>query len=488
MIIGSAWMVAWRWTIRGIGLISTVVLARLLTPADFGLVAMAMLVAGLVEALGDSGQQLAVIRHAAPTRLHLDTAWTIGILLGIATASVLIAIAPLAAACFHEPRLTLLIRVIALRQLVGGFDNIGVVMFRRQQNFAADFRYLILQKVGTFLVTLTLAVAMQSYWALAAGIVSGRLFSVALSYWAHPYRPRLSLAKLKEMRSFSLWIQVSWIGDFLIGRVDQVAVGQLGGAGEMGLYSVAADVATAPTVELIYPTDRALFPVLAGMVDDPARLKSAYLDVLSAVSVVSCATGVGVALVARDAIAVILGPQWISAAPLFVWLSLSAGAWGICHGIVTVLNASGRARLSAAMSWIGLAIFLGSIALLGAGWGAEGVAAARFVYTLLLMPLLFAALSSAFPVGPREVLARTWRPVAAAAIMAAVVLASHDRTSDVAAIRAAGDIAIGAIVYTVALVSLWGLCGRPPGIEAGIAAHLGQLADVRLRLRSSSRG
>src|SRR5438552_12057395 len=73
MLRGSAWMIAWRWCVRGIGVVSTVVLARLLTPADFGLVAMAMLVVGLVEVLGDGGFSLAIIRHPDPTREHMDT-------------------------------------------------------------------------------------------------------------------------------------------------------------------------------------------------------------------------------------------------------------------------------------------------------------------------------------------------------------------------------------------------------------------------------
>ncbi|MFO1056639.1 MAG: lipopolysaccharide biosynthesis protein [Dongiaceae bacterium] len=479
MIVGSAWMVAWRWSIRSLGLVSTVVLARLLTPEDFGLIAMAMLVVGLIEALGDTGQHLAILRHPAPTREHLDTAWTIAILIAIVTSLAMWAAAPLAAAYFGEPRATLLIRVIALRQLVGGFENVGVVLFRRQNDFARDFRYLVYQKVGTFLVTLALALLLRNYWALAIGIVSGRIFSVAISFRMHPYRPRLSLSRFGELSSFSLWILVSCIGDFAIGRIDQAAVGGLAGTSAMGSYNVALDVATAPTMELIYPTERALFPVLASLLHDPARLKAAYLDVLSAVAVASCATGVGVALVARDMVAVVLGPQWQAAVPLVIWLALSAAVWGICHGIVTVLNVTGRARLTAGLSWIGLAIFGGCVALLGRRWGAEGIAAARLVYMLLLVPILFRALQCAFPVGPGEILARTWRAVAAAAIMALVVRALHGGPAMPAALRLVADIAAGALAFPAALIALWSVSGRPPGVEASVADLLARLARRR---------
>src|ERR1051326_3694523 len=129
MLRGSAWMIAWRWCVRGIGLVSTVVLARLLTPADFGLVAMAMLVVGLVEVLGEAGLNLAIIRHPDPTREHLDTAWTLAIGAGTAVALVLFIVAPLGAAYFHEPRAIPLIRFLALRAFVDGFENIGVALF-----------------------------------------------------------------------------------------------------------------------------------------------------------------------------------------------------------------------------------------------------------------------------------------------------------------------------------------------------------------------
>lgn len=94
---GSAWMVGLRWAMRGLGLLSTFILARLLTPADFGLVAMAMLVVGLVEVFGQAGQQLALIRIPDPVRADYDAAWTLGILIGFSVALVLWAISPLAA-------------------------------------------------------------------------------------------------------------------------------------------------------------------------------------------------------------------------------------------------------------------------------------------------------------------------------------------------------------------------------------------------------
>jgi lipopolysaccharide exporter len=133
---GSAWMIAARWSMRGIGLISTIILARLLEPTDFGVVAMAMVAVGFIRVFSEAGQDLAVIRHPNPTAEHFDTAWTMSVCAGFIVALVLVAIAPLAGWYYHEPRVVPVIRFIAIVPLVEGFINVGTVAgFQRALSF-----------------------------------------------------------------------------------------------------------------------------------------------------------------------------------------------------------------------------------------------------------------------------------------------------------------------------------------------------------------
>src|SRR5512140_3285015 len=104
MLRGSAWLIGLRWAMRLIGVVSTVVLARLLTPRDFGVVAVAMILVGLFEMLNLTGQAAAIVRHEAPTREHYDSAWTVSLLIGIAIAICILIAAPFTQAYFHEPR------------------------------------------------------------------------------------------------------------------------------------------------------------------------------------------------------------------------------------------------------------------------------------------------------------------------------------------------------------------------------------------------
>jgi O-antigen/teichoic acid export membrane protein len=144
------WMIAMRWVIRGLGLFSTIVLARLLHPEDFGVVAMAMVVVGFLEVFTYTGVDLAVIRTPSPTREHYDTAWTLGVGQGLALALALLLAAPLAVGWFGDERVAAVIAILAAGAAVGGFENIGVIDFRRELQFDREFRYGVYRKIVSF--------------------------------------------------------------------------------------------------------------------------------------------------------------------------------------------------------------------------------------------------------------------------------------------------------------------------------------------------
>ncbi len=465
---GSAWMVALRWAMRGLGLVSTFFLARLLTPEAFGLVAMAMLVVGLVEVFGQAGQQLALIRLAAPTAADYDSAWTLGILIGLAVAAVIWAVAPLAAWYFHAPRIAWLIRLLALRPLLLSLTNIGVVSFRRELRFGREFGFLLLQRLAGALLSLSTALWLGDERALLAGLLGGPLAGVALSYALHPHRPRPTLARVRGLLGFSGWMLLVHVAQYGHDKADELVVGALADAGAMGRYSVAADVATAPTAEVVLPVTRALFPVFARLGTDTAALRAAYLDVFAAACLVSVATGLGMALVAGDFVAVALGGQWGAAVPLVRLLAIAGGAYGIMQNGITVLGAIGQARLSGLLG--AGRILLLAPALLAAGLlgGVEAVAATRVLLTLAFIPGIFIAIARVLPVTPADLLARAWRPLAAGAAMAAVVLAVQALAPPLPLLRLGLAAGSGALAYAAALLGLWRLAGRPAGLEAAL--------------------
>jgi O-antigen/teichoic acid export membrane protein len=472
IVSGSAWMIGLRWAMRFVGLISTMILARLLVPTDFGLIAMSMAVVGLAEVLSQMGQALALIRHGNPNRKHFDTAWTISVITGGLVCLVLVLAAPLGALYFHDDRLVPLIRFVSLRSLIGGFENIGIIAFRRDLQFGKEFRFQMIQRVVVFFATIVAAMVIRDFWALAIGIVAGRLGGVVVSYAAHPYRPRLSFAALDELWGLSFWYWLVGIAQFLYDRTDEMVVGRLIDSTTMGEYNVAADIATAPTIEVVIPMTRALIPIFAKLRGDDQALASAFLSVFSAVTIISSATSVGVASVADDMVRVILGAQWMGAVPLVRWLALAGGIYGMSHGVLTLMNATGSGRLMASVAGSRALVLVPILVVAGMAAGATGVAQARVAATLLFMPGMFWALRKELPLSPAALLSAAWRPVVAAAIMALAVRTCHVDSIDLAPLRLAADVAVGTVTYTAALIGLWALAGKPAGFEQRVLGKI----------------
>lgn len=236
---GATFAVAARWIDRLIGLASTVILARLLVPEDFGIIAIASLAIGLADTLLDLGVNVALIQNREPTQSHYDTGWTLRLAQTFLSTMLLIAAAPYIADYFHDERLRQVIRVLAFVLLLSGMENIGIVAFQHHMQFGAELRFLFLRRIAGFGTTVVAALLLRSYWALVAGTLVGRAVGVGLSYWVHPMRPRLSLVGIREIIVVSQWMLVRNTGVFLYANLHKMMVGRGASGSTMGAYSLA---------------------------------------------------------------------------------------------------------------------------------------------------------------------------------------------------------------------------------------------------------
>src|SRR6185437_4494802 len=218
MAAGAAWMIFLRLAIRGLGFISVVILARLLTPADFGLIALATVIIAALELMSAFSFDVALIQKQGQSRAHYDTAWTITIIFSAITGLILVALAYPAARFYGDPRLQPIMYVLAAGTVVEGFQNIGVVAFRKEMDFSREFGFQISKKIFSFVVTVPLAFWLRNYWALVAGIVAGKAAGTIVSYMAHPYRARWSTAAWAELFHFSRWLFLNNFLGFLRAR------------------------------------------------------------------------------------------------------------------------------------------------------------------------------------------------------------------------------------------------------------------------------
>jgi lipopolysaccharide exporter len=466
LAIGSAWMIAMRWAIRSVGLLSTVILARLLTPEDYGVVAMSLVAVAILQSFAQSGTDLALLRAETPHREHYDAAWTLEIIQGTLLSIALFVSAPYVSGHFTDERVTNVIRVLSVSAFIGGFQNIGVVNFRRNLDFRREFLFGVYKKVATFFVTVSAAVALQSYWALVIGQVAGRCIDVLLSYRMSDFRPRLSLARFGEIWGFSRWLVLSRVTMLVNRQFDRWVVGSIGGAAAMGNYYIAQDFASSPSDEVVAPMSRAAFPVYSRLRDDPAGLADALRRMLSSVTAITFATGLGIAAVADDFVHVVLGAKWEGAIPLMPWLGLFAAVYGIVRTLDMFLIATDGERASSLLALSFAILVVPVLWYAGQHGSIEGIAATKACTVFVLVLVLAFVVTRRSQVTPRLLWSAVWPPMLASLSMFVAVkvlqtglpLASH-------LWGLVRDASVGAVVYIATSSLVWIVRGRPSGIE-----------------------
>ena len=454
-----------RWGIKLLGLISTVILARILTPGDYGIVAMAMLIVGLVQVLVDSGADTNVLRKQTLDRDTIDSAWSLRIIEGCFVALLLALSAPLAGIYFNQPQVVWIVWVISASLFVSGFTNIGITVARKNFQFGLEFRFNIISKVIGVAVTIVAALIIRDYRALVLGIVASSLSGVLMSYVMHPYRPSWNTTQLRSMWHFSKWLLISGIGNFATRKTDELIVGRIGDAHALGVYSMASEIGQLPTAELGPPIMRTFLPTLSSIKDDPERVKAAVLKTLGAINTLTLAAAFGFVAVAEPLTHVLLGEKWAGVAP-FLAIFAIVGALKVAvapfSGLFLLL---GFSKLHARMMWVEFLTFLVAAALLVPNLGVMGLAYARLASAVIYLLANLQSTRSSSGITYRQITSALWRPLAGATVMLAAVLLMPSLTSNIY-LELAEKIAFGVVVYTFFILFSWRICGRPDGIES----------------------
>jgi O-antigen/teichoic acid export membrane protein len=479
---GVAWMVLFKVIDRSIGLVSVLILARVLTPADFGLVAMAMSVVALIEMMGAFGFDTALIQRRDAERRHYDTAWTFAVLFGVATTILLLALSVPASEFFHEPRLKWILPVLAAGALIGSFENIGTVNFRKEMNFWQEFRFLVSKKIASFVVTVTLALYFRSFWALIAGMVTAKVCSVWISYRAHPYRPRFTLAGKSDLLHFSKWLFLSNFVLFLQNRADSFILGRTVGAANLGIYNVASEIAALPSTELIAPINRAVFPAYSHLAADLSELRNKFLTVFGTIAVLAFPVSIGLACVAAPAVQVLLGPQWTAAIPLLQLFTVCGLASALQSNLILVIVALGKPKVNTLMSGGMLILYLPAVIVASINYGVLGAAWTHLVMSVLVLIPLHIVFLRLVELPATAYFGSLWRPCVASVVMAAVILALQAEAPymlhSLPIVELITYVLVGALSYVIALLALWYLAGKP---ENSAESSLLSIATQKLR-------
>lgn len=479
-LVGTLWLMLWRCATRGLGLISTLILARLLTPADFGLVAMAAAFAAGVEALSELRLQEALIRERENQRELLDTAFTLQLLSCSVSAVLLVVTAPIASDWFSEPRLQPVMLVLALAAFVAGFENIGAVEFRRKLRAREQVILLLVPRLVQVAVGLSLALVLRNYWALPVAMVALRAARVAMTYAKHPYRPRLSLNRWRVLAGFSAWSWAASLIRMVWERVDVFILGPGLGSRALGLYLLGREVAMLPVSELVEPAATMVYPAIAEATHEGRPSVERVPDIVGLLLFATIPLAIAVSASANCIAVLLLGWQWEEAVPVIAILAVTAVPASFSMVCAAALEARGAVRrefvahvaaTSARCGLVYAATLSGSVVPVAIA----AVAAAGVQAALLLLQLTREG-PARFASGWPSFLRLGGAGGAVVFGMWAMGLGWEQELPRIPAALAMGAATGAGVVsaYMLTVLGVWLLAGRPAGVESQLLVLVGR--------------
>jgi lipopolysaccharide exporter len=330
---------------RGVGIISLLILARLLTPQDFGVVAIATMLVFLFDSLSEGGTQQYIIHKKSIDIEDLITAWTISIISKMVLFFVLIFVAPILADFVNAPEATSAIRMLSLVLPISAFASPQLFQLKRHLEYGLISKILFIERVFSFLITVVLAFYLQSYWAMIYGVLAAYFCKTILSHYYAPFPIKFSLSRVREQMSFSLWMLLRSLIGYVRAEFDIVFVSKLYGAEQLGGFSLMRNLSYLPSREIIAPISNVFLASFSDVKRRGEQIGDHVVMVLAILLfVISPITGY-LFLYHEELVSIFLGKQWIQFSHLLPLLSFFTISFAVSSFVQQGLIVNGDIKL-----------------------------------------------------------------------------------------------------------------------------------------------
>ncbi len=413
-----------------------ILIARLLVPADYGLVAMVAPILALSYLMGDLGLGQAIVIQRDITSTEISSLFWFGLLLNCALAAALMAISPGIAWLYHEPRTMPITLMLAALLPISGLAAQHTALLNRHMRFTVLSALDVVPPTLGLLAGLTAARSGWGYWSLVTVAVAETLSTVVLAWSLSDWRPGWPI----RAPGIGRLLRVGWhitgynLAGYATTSLDNILLGVFQGSAALGLYDRGYKLVTQPVAQLLMPVGRVAVPLLTRLRTDPQRYKRAYVDMLRVMMLVGVPGILFTMIMAQPLVLLLLGRQWEGVAPIFSWLCLGSLASPLYSSTFWLFTTQDQTKRQlcyvAATSVISVVAFIA-----GLPWGPAGVAAgAGLSFLLISAPLVCWGATKRGMVGPMD-LAAALLPltIAAAATVAALHLVRESLAVDGAA-------------------------------------------------------
>jgi PST family polysaccharide transporter len=401
----------------GIHLLSTVVLARMLSPNDYGIMAMVLAVTGIAGLFRDLGLSSAAIQKKDLTHQQLTNFFWLNVSMGAALTVIVAACSPLVAWFYGRPELTAVTLVLSTGFVIGSLGAQQGAFLVRKMWFGRNAFATLTGSAVTLITSILLAWSGYSYWALVWGMLVGSAITSALLFVVSPFRPGLPArgAGIREMVKFGANVTGYDLVNYFARNADNMAIGRYWGAGPLGFYSRAYSLLMLPIVMIRGPITAVGFAAMSRLQDQPEEYRNYFRKICGILAAASMPLAALLFVASEPLIEIALGPQWHEVVPLFEVLAAVAliqptlTLWGM------VVLSRGQARRYFHLGIVNSAASVAGI-LLGLEYGPLGVAAgyAISVYVMAYPSLRWALHGS--PLSPADFFASAWRALVSSLI------------------------------------------------------------------------
>lgn len=325
-IKGISWLGAFRLFTRVLSFLRTIIIARILSPAQFGVFGIAALVLSLVEILTETGINVFLVQNKENINKYISTAWIVSILRGVLISSLIFLSSFFVSAFFKSEESLTLLMLVSMVPLIRGFINPSVAKFQKNLEFHKEFYY----RSGIFLietvVSIGLVVILENPIALIYGLIMGAIFEVTMSLLFVKPVPIIEFNKniFREIITHGRWVTGAGIFAYLFQNADNVVVGKTLGTGALGIYDMAYSISTLPLNEISDIVARVTFPVYVRISDDKDRLRRAYIKTILLTALFVSPILLLLFLFPENIILLFLGANWIGASDILRVLAVYA--------------------------------------------------------------------------------------------------------------------------------------------------------------------
>ncbi len=390
-IKGISWIGGLRGVTRGLAFVRILILARLLTPSQFGLFGVASFMLALVEVFTETGINIFLVQREGKIDNYLSSAWIISIFRGFIIFTVILVSAPFASSLFNAQDALGLLILIAFVPLVRGFINPAVVLYQKELSFHKEFYFKATVLSFEVVVSVILAYLLRSPAGLILGLIASAILEVFLSFLLIKSRPTFKFERMRfvEVLHTGKWVTISTIFNYLYQNVDDMVVVRFLNTTSLGFYQMAYKLAMLPITEVADVVGRVTFPVYARISGDKKRLKKAFYKTIAANLILSSPVVIVFIIFPNQIVLLILGEKWLGAVPAFQVLVFFGLARAVTSPATVLLLALKRQDVVAKISLGTFLLMALTIIPFVTIWGIFGAGLSSVLASVIMIPFAY---------------------------------------------------------------------------------------------------